>query len=219
MGLLDIIGPVMVGPSSSHTAGAARMGLVGRRLLGEPVRTARVLLHGSFAATGVGHGTDRAIVAGLMGMTPDDPRLPEALALAPSAGMAVSFATADLGRVHPNSARLTLHGERAQVTFQAASIGGGQIHLESVDGLEVGIAFGFPTLLTEHEDSPGRIAQVAGVLARSGVNVAFMRVLRAARGQRAIMIVECDDPITDVALAELGAQGGFRRVCYFPPAE
>ncbi len=219
MGLLDIIGPVMVGPSSSHTAGAARIGMVGRRLLGEEVVEAHVLLHGSFAATGVGHGTDRAIAAGLMGMTPDDGRLPDALELARAAGVRVTFERGDLGRVHPNSARIALRGETSRVEFEAASVGGGQILLQSVDGLEVGIAFGFPTLLTEHDDTVGRIAQVADVLARFEVNVAFMRVAREGRGQRAIMIVECDDPVAEEALAQIRRQPGFRRVCYFPPAD
>ena len=139
MNIFDIMGPVMVGPSSSHTAGAARIGYIGRKLLGFQPARADIALHGSFAATGAGHGTDRAIVAGLLGMSPDDARIPFSLQLAKEAGLEVNVHSVTLRDAHPNTALMTLTGSRGRtVAVSASSLGGGRIRVNSIDGLEAG---------------------------------------------------------------------------------
>lgn len=192
--LLDIIGPVMVGPSSSHTAGACRIGLLARALLGAVPQRAHVELHGSFARTGHGHGTDRAIVGGLLGFAPHDERLREALALAPAVGLEVSFATVKLADVHPNTTRLTLVGGGREIRITGSSIGAGRIELVDIDGYRVGLTGALPALVVVAHDRPGVIATVSRLLADGGVNVASLRVSRRARGGDAIHVYEVDEP-------------------------
>jgi L-serine dehydratase len=189
----DIIGPIMVGPSSSHTAGAVRLGQVARAILGGRPVEAVIALHGSFAQTGKGHGTDRAIVAGLLGMAADDPRLRQSLELAEAAGMRLRFEEVDLGEdAHPNTARLTLKDDQHTVTVTGRSVGGGLVEITEVDGYEVNFGCEYDTLLVVAEDRPGTINAVTGWLARQGINIAFLRVERQKRGGDAIMIVETD---------------------------
>jgi L-serine dehydratase len=191
--VFDIIGPIMVGPSSSHTAGAVRLGQVARAILGGRPAEAVIALHGSFAQTGKGHGTDRAIVAGLLGMAADDPRLRQSLELAEAAGMRVRFEEVDLGEdAHPNTARLTLGDERRTVSVTGRSVGGGLVEITEVDGYEVSFGCEYDTVLVVAEDRPGTINAVTGWLARQGINIAFLRVERQKRGGDAIMIVETD---------------------------
>lgn len=200
--LFDVIGPVMVGPSSSHTAGAVRLGQIGRAVLGAPPAAARLELHGSFALTGRGHGTDRALVAGLLGFATDDDRIRDSLALAEAAGLQVQFAEVDLGGdAHPNSVRMTLQGGGQSVTLVGASIGGGQVEVTEVQGYALSFSGEFDTLLIIAEDRPGTINTVTGWLGGHGINVAFLRVGRERRGGEAIMIVETDDPIPEPIVA------------------
>jgi len=184
----------MVGPSSSHTAGACRIGLLGRALLGTAPERAHVELHGSFARTGQGHGTDRAIVGGLLGYIPDDERLRDALDLATAAGLAVTFSTAKLQDVHPNTARVTLSAGERETTVTGSSIGGGRIELVEIDGYPVGLTGALPALVVVAHDRPGVIASVSRLLADGGVNVASLRVSRRARGGEAIHVYEVDEP-------------------------
>ena len=135
MNSFDIIGPVMVGPSSSHTAGAVKIGNISQKLLGAPVRKADVFFHGSFLATGKGHGTDRALIAGLMGFPVDDPRIPDSFRYADESGMEYHLSGIDLGDVHPNSVKLLLSGEGHSIEVVAASVGGGAIRVTEIDGL------------------------------------------------------------------------------------
>ena len=147
MNILDIIGPVMVGPSSSHTAGAVRIGLVAGKLLAEPIKEAQIHLHGSFWATGSGHGTDRAIVAGLLGLAVDDARIPHSFELADEAGMKFSFDHVELVDAHPNTVKLNLTGVNGSVLeVVAASIGGGRIRVCEIDGLPANFEGDYPTL-------------------------------------------------------------------------
>lgn len=204
--LFDILGPVMVGPSSSHTAGACRLGLMARAILGGTPERARIQLHGSFAATGEGHGTHRALVGGLIGLPPDDLRLRDAYAEAERAGLAWEFVEVDLGEdAHPNTAVLEVErgGERAHV--RGASVGGGRIEVSEIDGFAVSLGGDYHTLVLQAHDEPGTIAAVAGILAGHGVNLATMRVDRTGRHQDALMTIECDEPIPDAALAEIRA--------------
>ncbi|MDU2064041.1 MAG: L-serine ammonia-lyase, iron-sulfur-dependent subunit beta [Sporomusaceae bacterium] len=196
--VFDIIGPVMIGPSSSHTAGAARLGRLARKILGEEVRQVQVKFHGSFAQTYRGHGTDRAIVAGLLDMAADDERLPEALELAKTAQIEIEFLKCDLGDVHPNTVCLEMtgrSGRRAEVT--GSSLGGGSIIVNRINGYQVELTGEYFTLITIHQDKPGIVALITHILAQAGVNVAFMRVSRSERGAQALLILEADEPIAE----------------------
>ncbi len=200
--VFDVIGPVMIGPSSSHTAGAVRLGRLARAVFGEQPASARITLHGSFASTGRGHGTDLALVAGLLGLAPDDAGIRTADEQARAAGMDVAFAEADLGEVHPNTARLELSSPDGRtVTVQGSSVGGADVVLTAIDDFDVVITGELPVLVVEHQDQPGVIAAVSAILAEYGVNIASMEVSREKRGARALMVIETDQPVTDGALA------------------
>ena len=213
MDLFDIIGPIMVGPSSSHTAGAVRIGRLTRALLGsEPVH-AELLLHGSFAATGRGHGTDRALVAGLLGLRPDDPRLPDSFALAEEAGMKFTIHPVELRAAHPNTAVLTLKSRTGRtLTLKAASVGGGRIRVTEIDGVPADFGGDSNTLIIHNEDTPGCIAEVTMSLAQRRINIASMQVFRAATGGYAVMVLECDSHIPHVLEQQMAVMPGIRKV-------
>lgn len=215
MTLFDIMGPIMVGPSSSHTAGAARIGLITRRLLGEPPVSARLLLHGSFAATGKGHGTDRALVAGLLGLAPDDPDLPRSFALAKEAGMEVAVDTVTLRGAHPNTVVLQVTGAGGRsMEVNASSLGGGRVRVNAIDGLEASFTGDHPTLIIRNEDRPGAVAEVSAALSRRQVNIAAMQLYRDRRGGLAVMVLESDQSIPAEAVEALRSAPGIVRVTY-----
>jgi len=196
--LFDILGPRMVGPSSSHTAGACRLGYVARALLGAPPDRAVVDLHGSFAMTGEGHGTRRAIVGGLLGMSPDDPGLRDSLVRAAEEGLEVTFDTVDLGpEAHPNTARIRVRGGDRETTLRGCSIGGGRVLVQEIDGMPVSLSGTMPTLVILADDVPGTTAAITGLLAERRLNLATMRVDRTGRGERALTTIETDGPIPD----------------------
>lgn len=198
MNLFDVIGPVMIGPSSSHTAGAVRLGNLALAILGEPVQAAVIGLHGSFAQTYRGHGTDLALAAGLQGWATDDARIPESLAMAEAAGVGITFEPIQLGELaHPNSVRFALTGTSGKTcSVIGASIGGGRVVITNIDGFPVELSGEFPAILTMHRDRPGAIALVTSILSTQGVNVAQMRVFRKQKGGMAAMIVETDQPVS-----------------------
>lgn len=215
--LFDVIGPVMIGPSSSHTAGAVRLGALARAVLGSQPTSALVELHGSFASTGRGHGTDLALTAGLLGMAPDDPRIRTAPALAESAGLHVEFREADLGEVHPNTARLTLRSaDGREVVVQGSSVGGAGVILTDIDTFAVSVTGELPVMIVEHHDQPGVIAGVTAVLAAHGTNVASMEVSREMRGARALMVIETDQPVGDPVVRSVGDVAGVASVRALP---
>lgn len=193
MNVFDIVGPVMVGPSSSHTAGAARIGLVARALLGgEPVK-ADILLHGSFAKTWRGHGTDKALVAGILGLAPQDERLRESLTLAEAVGLAVTLREGELENAHPNTALVTLtDADGRTVSVQGASVGGGNILITKVNGMEVAVTGQYTALIVLHRDAPGTIAAVTEELGAHGVNICSFRLSRSEKGGAAVMTIEMD---------------------------
>ena len=182
MRLFDVLGPVMIGPSSSHTAGAARIGYTAQKLLGDVPVEADIGLYGSFATTGRGHGTDRALVAGLLGLRPDDPRLPDSFALAEEAGMKFTIHPVELRAAHPNTA-------------VPADFGGDS-----------------NTLIIHNEDTPGCIAEVTMSLAQRRINIASMQVFRAATGGYAVMVLECDSHIPHVLEQQMAVMPGIRKV-------
>ena len=179
MNLIDIIGPVMIGPSSSHTAGAVRLGLLAASILGAKPVKAEINLHGSFAETYQGHGTDMALLAGLMGWLPDDERIPEAAKYAEESG--------------------------SYCEIVGSSVGGGQVKVTEIDGFPVELTGRLPAILTVHIDTRGVIALVTSTLANAGVNIATMRLFRSDKGGMASMVIECDEAVPQEILNLIGA--------------
>ena len=213
MQLFNVLGPVMIGPSSSHTAGAARIGRVARRLLGEDVAEARVGFCGSFARTWRGHGTDRAVVGGLMDVAADDARLRDSLDEAKRRGLSVTFEEIQLKGAHPNTVRLRLRGvsgKRIEVT--GASVGGGSIEIREIDGLSLRVTAQKHTLIIAHRDTPGIIARVSSLLAGAPVNIATMQVARSAAGGKAMTTMELDELPPDEIVAALKVMKGVESV-------
>ena len=211
--VFDIVGPVMVGPSSSHTAGACRLGKLAREIFGGQPARARILLHGSFASTGPGHGTDLALVAGLLGMSPDDALIPTALELAANAGLEVEFVAVDLGDAHPNTAQFELADESDNcMVVRGSSLGGGDVVVTEIDGFEVEATGELPLLFVAHVDRPGEIAAVTSILADSGVNIASMQVSRERRGAGALMLIETDAEVDRVTAGRIAVQPGVHSV-------
>ena len=204
--LLDIIGPVMVGPSSSHTAGACRLGLLARCLVGGTPERARVELHGSFARTGEGHGTDKAIVGGLMGFRPDDERLRDALGIAEREGLDYRFEKTTLGEeneVHPNTVRITVErGDRSSVMV-GSSLGAGRVLVTEIDGYPVEVTGNYHTIVLVAEDVKGSVARIATILAEDEINIATLRLTRKARGGDAFMVIEVDEQPDEKVRADI----------------
>ena len=206
MNVFDIIGPIMIGPSSSHTAGAVRLGRVAWKILGERAAQAEIQLSGSFAQTYRGHGTDKALVAGIMGMHSDDERIRASLHLAEKSGLHVSFQEVQLPGAHPNTARITLTGEYGgQSVVQGASVGGGNILVTEINGLAVSFTGQYNTILVLHRDKPGAIAAVTQFMAESGVNIGNFRLSRPKKGGEALMTIEVDGDVTEALMDNLRA--------------
>jgi L-serine dehydratase len=206
--ILDIIGPVMVGPSSSHTAGACRLGLIARDLVAGTPETALVELHGSFARTGEGHGTDKAITGGLLGFRPDDERLRDALTIMEKEGLAYRFEKTTLGgepEVHPNSVRITVTRQHRRHVMVGASLGAGRISVTEIDGYPVNVTGAHHTIVMVAEDVKGSVARIAGILSDDGVNIATLRLSRKHRGGDALMVIEVDEAPAKKVGADLRA--------------
>ena len=213
MDIFDIVGPIMVGPSSSHTAGAVRIGYIGGKLLGEPVKKAQILLYGSFLATGEGHGTKKAIVAGLLGMEPDDYRISDSFNIAKEKDMKIE---AKLNEGHPNSALLRLEGINGnKIEVLGQSIGGSRINIAQIDGIDTNFSGECPTLIVHNMDQPGHVSEVTSMLAHKSVNIATMQLYRSAKGGNAVMVVECDQQIPKEGIEWLKHVEGILKVTYF----
>ena len=161
MDIFDIIGPVMVGPSSSHTAGAVRIGYIAGKLMGEPIAKAEILLYGSFLATGKGHGTRKALVAGLLGMKPDDMRIPNSFEIAKEHGIEVVFGESTLREAHPNTAQILLTsvtGKKLEIVGE--SLGGSRINIAQIDGITTNFSGDYPTLVVHNMDQPGHVRKL-----------------------------------------------------------
>ncbi len=192
--LLDIIGPVMVGPSSSHTAGACRLGLLARGLIGGTPNKARIELHGSFARTGEGHGSDKALAGGLMGFRPDDERLRTALEIMEREGLDYTFEKVSLGdEAHPNTVRITLERLDRQSQMVGASLGAGRVLITEIDGYPVEVSGNLHTVVLVAEDVKGSVARIAGMLAEADLNIATLKLTRKERGGDAFMVIEVDE--------------------------
>lgn len=220
MDIFDILGPVMVGPSSSHTAGAVRIGLMARALLGtEPVR-ANIHLHGSFAETGLGHGTDKALVAGLLGMQPDDLRIPNSFKIAKDRGFSFHFDTRELRDAHPNTAMICVYDkDEKRLEFQASSLGGGRIMVDKLDGISVNFTGEYNTLVVRNQDESGTVAAVTSILTQLHVNVANMSLYRHKRGGDALMVIETDQHLKPSQVAFLSELPGVLSMTYYDKEE
>lgn len=213
----EIIGPPMVGPSSSHTAGACRIGLVARQLLAEAPREVLIGLHGSFAATGEGHATDRALVAGVLGFAPDDERLKDSFQLAKEKKLCVEIEEIDLGdSAHPNSARLDLRGDEYSIDVVASSIGGGAIRVNQINEYSVEISGQLETIVIWHGDTPGFLGRVATVCACVELNIASARTSRHERGEEALTVIEVDGKFDSDVLSVLRRSKGVNRLVHLP---
>lgn len=199
----DIIGPVMVGPSSSHTAGAVRIGQIAREIYGEQPETAAITFYGSFAHTFRGHGTDVAVVAGLLGMSTFDRRIPEALKLALEVGMKVTIRTSDERVQHPNTARIQLNGKAGKLEIIGVSVGGGAVQIMNIDGYRVRLMGDVPSLLIMHQDTVGVVASITQMLGSEQINIAHMELSRKAKGKSALLTLEADGKISTELLLKI----------------
>ncbi len=199
--LFDVIGPIMIGPSSSHTAGACKIGYVSRLIFGRSPSRVDFYLHGSFASTYKGHGTDKALIAGVLGCLPDDERIRDAYTLAQKSQLDFAFHKKDLGDdIHSNSVMVVLQDQKGQVSIIASSIGGGNIFVSAIDNMSVGFTVDHHTLITLHKDKAGIISQITKLIANYNINIGKMQVSRDKRKKRAIAWIEVDKQIpTDLS--------------------
>ena len=198
--ILDVMGPVMVGPSSSHTAGTARLGRVAREILDEDPVDVHFYLHPPLAATYRGHGSDFALVGGSIGLSVDDPRIPEAIRIAEQMGVNIQFSEEDQGDVHPNTVRIEIRGKMRQAEIAGSSIGGGVIEVFKINGFQTRFKGDSPTLLLFYRDKPGMISEVTKIIAEEGINIASLSCSRKQRGKDAFMQIDVDSPLSAAAL-------------------
>ena len=202
--IFDVLGPIMIGPSSSHTAGAARLGKIARYIANKDVKSVKFYLHGSFAETYKGHGTNRALTAGILGMEPHDENLRFSLVIAKREGIDIDFIKMNLGNVHPNTVKLEITSSNNSITsVTGSSLGGGAVVITEVNGFDVQITGKYYTLITKYNDKKGVISTVSSILSNNNINIASMRVKRKSRGLEASMIIESDDYISPTVLDEI----------------
>ncbi|MCI1695094.1 L-serine ammonia-lyase, iron-sulfur-dependent subunit beta [Aneurinibacillus aneurinilyticus] len=214
--VFDIIGPIMIGPSSSHTAGAARIGLLARNLFGNQPTRADILFYGSFAKTYKGHGTDIAIVGGILGFDTFDKRITESLSIAQEQHVDIIIRTSDDIPNHPNTARVTISDETKTISVCGISIGGGKMEITEVDDFPVRITGDMPTLLVWHEDRYGMVAAVSEVLAAHKINIGYMDMARKSRGAEALMVIETDQVASETICQKLCVLPYINRVSSIP---
>lgn len=215
--VFDIIGPAMIGPSSSHTAGAARIGRMARMLFGRTPLNADIVFCGSFAQTYRGHGTDVAITGGIMGFDTFDPRIKDALTIAKDIGLTVNITTADRPEEHPNTAWVTLSDGQASLQVKGVSVGGGKIEMLEAGGFGLSLTGDVWTMLVFHEDHYGMIASVAKELADQKINIGKMEMFRKAKGKEALLIIETDQPLTRNISDQIAGIPDVEHVTIVPP--
>jgi L-serine dehydratase len=195
----DVIGPVMIGPSSSHTAGALRIALLARKMFKPEIAGARFVLYGSFAETCRGHGIDLALAAGILGFEADDPRIPESFSYARKAGVGLEFSLdTETKNLHPNTADIYLRGKgKEKMMIRGVSVGGGRAEIRGIDGVDIKLSGDYNTVFIEHRDAPGIAAFITNKLSEKRINIAFMRLYREAKGKNAYTIIEADEEIPE----------------------
>ncbi|MFI8574721.1 L-serine ammonia-lyase, iron-sulfur-dependent subunit beta [Rossellomorea aquimaris] len=201
--VFDIIGPVMIGPSSSHTAGAARIGRMARNLFRREPKWATISFYGSFAKTYKGHGTDVAIVGGILDYDTYDERIIESINVAKQKGIKVKFQEEDAITDHPNTARIRMGDDKGEIELVGISIGGGKVEIIELNGFELKLSGHHPAILVVHDDRFGAIASVSNIIAKHQLNIGHMDVSRKEKGQMALMTIEVDQPIDEAVINEL----------------
>ncbi len=202
--IFEAVGPVMIGPSSSHTAGAARLARMAAELVGQPFTHVEFGLHGSFAKTYRGHGTDVALVAGVMKIKEDDELLKDAFRLAAEQGLTYRFYETELSGAHENTVCITFSMANGKIReVVGSSVGGGQIKICKIDGFPLEMSLNMTTLLVLHRDAKGMIYRITHSLADHEINIATMRLTRQDKGAMACCVIETDSDIPDEVIDEL----------------
>ncbi len=201
--VFDIIGPVMIGPSSSHTAGAARIGRATRSLFGRQPKKVVITLYGSFAKTHKGHGTDVALIGGILDFDTFDNRIIDSIVIAKDLGIDVIFNLSEEEVEHPNTARLHLEDKHGEIEVVGVSVGGGKVDITEINGYSLKVSGNSPSMIVVHEDRFGVIASVANVLGSYQINIAYMEVARKEKGKNALMVIETDQPIMNEVISEI----------------
>lgn len=215
--VFDMIGPVMIGPSSSHTAGVVRIGRAARRVLGSQPETAEIVFYNSFARTYEGHGSDRAIIAGLLDFKTDDVRIKDALDLAEKQHFSYEFKSiGNASALHPNTIKVILTSKGRRVEVIGESKGGGVINIAEVNGFKADFSASLHTLIITAGDVKGSIAFIADVLAHDDCNIATMSVSRKGKNDVACMVIEMDSGLKDVTLMYLRSLSWVKEIIYIP---
>lgn len=217
MSVFNILGPIMIGPSSSHTAGAVKLGYLTKTIFKGKFKQAEIYLHGSFARTFKGHGTDRALVGGLLGFRPDDERIKNSLQIAKKRGMKIDFHLSDLRGVHPNTAKIKLQNEEKEMTIIGSSIGGSRIKITQIDQYQVDFSGEMPTLWVLHKDEPGEVGIITTILGDYKINIAKMIVFRNKKGEIGSSIIELDHQVNQKIITELNNMEDIYQVRYIQP--
>lgn len=216
MSIFEVMGPIMVGPSSSHTAGPVKIGRIASLIFNEPIDEVNIYFHGSFARTYKGHGTDRAVIGGILGYRPDNESIKNSIALARDKGIKINFEEIQLQDAHPNTIIIQLINEENSVTVKSSSIGGGKIIVQEINNYTVNISGTYPTLWILHRDKPGIIGAVTSRLGKFNLNIAFMQVFRKNRGSLASCIIEMDHDINNIILKHLKSIADIKQIRYIP---
>lgn len=215
--VFDMIGPIMIGPSSSHTAGVVRIGLAAYKILGDVPEDAEITFYNSFARTYEGHGSDRAILGGLMGFKTDDKRLKESIDIAPKQGLTYHFkSVGNASTLHPNSIRVKIRKGEKVVEVLGESLGGGLINIAELNGFKADFSANLHTTIITAEDVKGSIAFIANVLAHDDCNIATMSVSRRGKFDLACLVIEMDSGIKTVTLDYLRSLNWVKEVIYIP---
>ncbi len=203
--IFEVIGPNMVGPSSSHTAGAVAIALLVKKMFNEPIQEVEFILYGSFAKTYKGHGTDRALLGGILGFETYDLRIKNSFQLADECGLEYSFRVDEKEtEVHPNTVEIHVSGEQGgTMSVRGVSLGGGKVKIIRINGIDVDFTGEYSTLVIRHLDYPGMVAYIATSLSERNVNIAFMRLFREQKGATAYSVVESDEEIPQELLDKL----------------
>lgn len=218
VGVFDVLGPIMIGPSSSHTAGAARLGKIAKTIVGKEIKEVTFLLHGSFSKTYKGHGTDRALVAGILGMNPDDAKLRYSLDLAEKEDIKIEFIPTDLGDYHPNTVKFLIKDiDDTQWEILGSSIGGGLVEIGEINGNKVQITGEYPTIITNNIDIPGTLAKISSLLYAADINIASMKSSRSQKGQGGTMTFELDHQVPKAVIEKIKQIEGMKRVIMIDP--
>jgi len=215
--VFDIIGPIMIGPSSSHTAGAVRIGLLGRNLFGRLPKKADILLFGSFAKTYKGHGTDIAIIGGILGFSTDDKRLTESYEIAKQAGVEIVIRVSDETPDHPNTAMITLSDDKAQMSVQGISHGGGKVEVSQINDYPVQLSGEFPAILILHQEQSEVMTAVTQILTEQKVKIKHLEMANREKNAPTLTIIETDQPIQDKVLHKMESLDSIEKVVRLEP--